>query len=153
MPGLDDLKRRINRPSTLDRSRRGITDLDVITSIASVQIQTAFSDVLRALDKAGLVDQRGYAILIQALALKIFDEKRNERLPQRNLEFYVTDAETHFPGLAERPIQAFIARMKAIREDASAQYRKILRNQDIDWRNHQSQNSLSSRHTSPLAWF
>ncbi len=135
MPSLDDLKRRINRPSTLDRSTRGIVDLDVITSIASVQIQTAFSEVLRALDKAGLVNQRGYAILIQTLALKIFDEKRNEGSPQKHLEFYVTDAEDRFHGLAEKPIQTFIARMKSLREEASTQYRKILKNQDIDWRN------------------
>lgn len=135
MPSLEDLKRRINRPSTLDRSSRGIADLDVITSIASVQIQTAFSDVLRALDKAGLVNQRGYAILIQTLALKIFDEKRNEVLPQKHLEFYVTEPEAHFHTLAEKPIQAFITRMKTIREEASAQYRKILKNQDIDWKN------------------
>jgi len=135
MPSLDDLKRRINRPSTLDRSTRGLEDLDVITSIASVQIQTAFSEVLRALDKAGLVNQRGYAILIQTLALKISDEKRNEGSPQKHLEFYVTDAEAHFHGLAERPIQAFITRMKSIREEASTQYRKILKNQDIDWKN------------------
>lgn len=135
MPSLDDLKRRINRPAALDRSKRGIVDLDVITSIASVQIQTAFSDVLRALDKAGLVNQRGYAILIQTLALKIFDEKRNERASQKHLEFYVTDAEAAFHGLGEKPLQVFMARMKAIREDASTQYRKILKNQDIDWKN------------------
>jgi type I restriction enzyme M protein len=135
MPSLDDLKRRVNRPSVLDRSKRGIVDLDVITSIASVQIQTAFSDVLRALDKAGLVNQRGYAILIQTLALKIFDEKRNEGSPQKHLEFYATDAEAHFHGLAEKPIKAFIDRMKSIREEATTQYRKILKNQDIDWKN------------------
>lgn len=135
MPSLDDLRRLINRPSILDRSKRSIADLDVITSIASTQIQTAFSDVLRALDKAGLVNQRGYGILIQTLALKIFDEKRNERTPRSKLQFYITNAEAHFRGLAEKPIQAFIARMKAIREDASVQYRKILRNQDIDWKN------------------
>ena len=135
MPSLDDLKRRINRPSTLDRSARGIMDLDVITSIASVQIQTAFSEVLRALDKGGLVNQRGYAILIQTLALKIFDEKRNEASPQKPLEFYATDGEAHFHGLGEKPIQAFIGRLKSIREEASIQYRKILKNQDIDWKN------------------
>ncbi|MBS0189786.1 MAG: N-6 DNA methylase [Phycisphaerales bacterium] len=135
MPSLDELKRRINRPSTLDRSTRCIADLDVITSIASVQIQTAFSDVLRALDKAGLVNQRGYAILIQTLALKIFDEKRNEGSPQKHLEFYAADNEAHFHGLAEKPIQAFIARMQSIRAEASTQYRKILKNQDIDWKN------------------
>ena len=135
MPSLDDLKRRINRPSALDRSTRGIVDLDIITSIASVQIQTAFSDVLRALDKAGLVNQRGYAILIQTLALKIFDEKRNEGSPQKYLEFFVNDAEAQFHSLADKSIQAFIARMKSIRDEASTQYRKILKNQDIDWKN------------------
>ena len=135
MPGLEDLKRRINRPSVLDRSNRGIADLDIINSIASIQIQIAFSEVLRALDKTGLVNQRGYAILIQTLALKIFDEKRNERSPQKRLEFYVTDAEVHFSNLAEEPIQGFVSRMKALREDASAQYRKILLNEDIVWKN------------------
>jgi type I restriction enzyme M protein len=135
MPSLDDLRRRINRPSALDRSTRSIVDLDVITSIASVQIQTALSDVLRALDKASLVNQRGYAILIQTLALKIFDEKRNEGSPQKHLEFYVTDPEAHFSNLAEKPVQAFIARMKSIHEDASTQYRKILKNPDINWKN------------------
>ncbi|HEY3290041.1 MAG TPA: N-6 DNA methylase, partial [Anaerolineae bacterium] len=135
LPSLDELKRRINRPSTLDRSSRGIADLDVITSIASIQIQTAFSHVLRALDKAGLVNQRGYAILIQTLALKIFDEKRNERAPHQHLKFYITDEEFQFHGLAEKQIQLFISRMKLIREEATTQYRKILRNQDIDWKN------------------
>lgn len=135
LPSLDQLKRRINRPFGFDRSKRGVLDLDVITSIASVQIQNAFSDVLRALDKAGLVNQRGYAILIQTLALKIFDEKRNERSAKKHLEFYVTSAELNFKSLAEAPIQTFISRMKAIRADASTQYRKILKNQDIDWKN------------------
>ncbi len=135
MPSLDELRHRINRPSVLDRSKRGILDLDVITTIASVQIQTAFSDVLRALDKASLVNQRGYAILIQTLALKIFDEKRNERSPQRHLDFYVTNDEAHFHGLAEKHIQTFIARMKAIHGDATIQYRKILKNQEIGWKN------------------
>jgi type I restriction enzyme M protein len=135
MPSFDDLKRRINRPTTLDRSQRSVDDLDVITSITSVQIQTALSDVLRALDKAGLVNQRGYSILIQTLALKIFDEKRNESSGQKRLQFYVTDKEAGVKTLAERPIQEFITRLRAIREDASTQYRKILKNQDIDWKN------------------
>lgn len=135
LPNFEELKRRVHRPTTLDRSARRLDDLDVITSIASVQIKTAFSDVLRAMDKAGLVNQRGYAILIQTIALKIYDEKRNERSPHKNLEFFVTKEEAHFHGLADRPIQKFVSRLKAIREEASTQYRKILRNQDIDWKN------------------
>jgi len=46
MPSLEDLRKRINRPSAIDRSQREIADLDVITSISSVQIQTALSEVL-----------------------------------------------------------------------------------------------------------
>ncbi len=51
LPGFDDLRKRVNRPASFDRSKRTIHDLDVITTIASVQIKTALSDVLRALDK------------------------------------------------------------------------------------------------------
>ena len=135
LPNFDELKHRVNRPSTIERSMRNIMDLEIITSITSIQIQTAFSNVLRALDKAGLVNQRGYAILIQTLALKIFDEERNGSSPQRYLEFYITEEESHFQGLVDEGIQEFIKRMKNIREDASSKYRKILRNQDIDWKN------------------
>ncbi len=60
LPDFDELQKRVNRPALLDRSKRKIADLDVITTIASVQIQTALSNVLRALDKVNLVDQRGY---------------------------------------------------------------------------------------------
>jgi type I restriction enzyme M protein len=135
LPSLTELRRLINRPSMLDRSKRGIDSLDVIASISSIQVQTALSEVLRALDKASLVDQRGYAILIQSLALKIFDEKRNEASPRKHLEFYITDAESEFKWLADKPVQMFIARMKSIADEASTQYRKILRNKSIDWTN------------------
>lgn len=135
IPSFADLKNRVHRPTKLDRSKRNISDLDTITTIASVQIQTAFSEVLRALDKAGLVNQRGYAILIQTLALKIYDEKRNERSPRYYLESYVTDAEADFHSLSENPIKQFIARMKNLRAEAATRYQKILRNEDIDWQN------------------
>ena len=74
IPSLTELNNRVHRPTAFDRSKRGIDELDTITTIASIQIQTAFSDVLRALDKAGLVNQRGYQIIVQTFALKIFDE-------------------------------------------------------------------------------
>lgn len=135
IPSFIDLKNRVHRPSRLDRSKRGIVDLDTITTIASIQIQSAFSDVLRALDKAGLVNQRGYAILIQTLALKIFDEKRNERSPRHYLEFYVTDEEVGFHSLSQKPVKQFIERMKDLRAEAANEYQKILRNEDIDWQN------------------
>ncbi len=135
IPSFDELRNRVHRPSLIDRSARSYTELDVITSIATVQLQTALSEVLRTLDKAGLVNQRGYQILIETFALKIFDEKRNQKYPKKKLEFYVTEPEAGFHDLSEKPIQDFIKRMNGVRAEAAGQYQKILSADAIDWRN------------------
>jgi len=109
VPDFDELQKRVNRPAVLDRSKRTINDLDVITTIASVQIKTALSDVLRALDKVNLVDQRGYGIFLQTFALKIYDEKRNEKHSHRLLDFYVTDAEAEFHALSDNSINLTVS--------------------------------------------
>lgn len=133
LPNFDELRKRVNRPASLDRSNRTINDLDVITTIASVQIKTALSDILRALDKVNLVDQRGYGIFLQAFALKVFDEKRNEKHPHRFLDFYVTDAEAGFHKLSDLPIKDFIKRIHALRDEAAGEYQKIFATNVIDW--------------------
>jgi len=135
IPSFDDLLNRVHRPNQIDRSNRDFTDLDVITSIATVQLQSALSEVLRTLDQHGLVNQRGYQVLIEAFALKIFDEKRNERYRNKKLEFYIRDSEATFQSLNEKSIQDFIKRMKGIRSGASGQYEKILSADAIDWKN------------------
>ena len=123
IPSFDDLLNRVHRPAQIDRSRRSYTELDVITSIATVQLKTALSEVLRTLDRAGLVNQRGYQILIETFALKIFDEKRNEKYPKKKkMEFFITDAEVAFHALRERPIQDFITRLKGLRAEAAGKY-------------------------------
>ncbi len=134
LPNFDELLKRVNRSASLDRSKRTINDLDVITTIASVQIKTALSDVLRALDKVNLVDQRGYGIFLQTFALKVFDEKRNEKHPHRFLDFYITDAEAGFYALSDAPIKDFINRIHALRDDAAGEYQKIFATNVIDWR-------------------
>lgn len=131
IPSFDELKNRVHRPSKIDRSKRSIQDLDVITSIATVQMRDALSNVLRTLDNAGLVNQRGYEILIQTFALKIFDEKRT---PNKPLEFYITDEERNFSNLREKPIQQFIKRMQGVRDEAVGQYQIILQRTVIDWK-------------------
>ena len=88
-------------PLAIDEAVRRALNEDLgragdITSIATIQMSDALSNVLRTLDKYGLVNQRGYEILIQAFALKIFDEKRNERNPRQPLKFYITDREKEF---------------------------------------------------------
>jgi type I restriction enzyme M protein len=133
-PNFDDLLKHVNRPASFDRSKRTIEDLDVITTIASVQIQTALSDVLRALDKVNLVDQRGYGIFLQTFALKVYDEKRNEKHPHCFLDFYVTDAEAAYHALSDAPVKGFIKRMTTLRADAAHEYQKIFSTDAINWK-------------------
>lgn len=134
LPNFDELQKRVNRPASLDRSTRTIQELDVITTISSVQIKTALSDVLRALDKVNLVDQRGYGIFLQTFALKVFDEKRNEKHSHRFLDFYVTDDEAGFHKLSDAPIKDFIKRIHALRDEAAGDYQKIFATNVIDWK-------------------
>ncbi len=133
LPSFDELVNKVSVVTKLDLSNRAITDLDVITSRLTVQLQLALSEVLRSLDKVGLVSQRGYEILIQTFALKIFDEKRNDKHPQDKLKFYITEKEYNFKKLSEDNIQEFISRMENIWSDAEADYRKILGEHIIDW--------------------
>lgn len=134
LPNFEELRKRVNRPAALDRTQRTIKDLDGITTIASVQIKTALSDVLRAIDKVNLVDQRGYGIFLQAFALKVFDEKRNEKHSHRVLDFYVTDEEASFHSLSDAPVKGFIKRIHALRDEAAGEYQKIFATNVIDWR-------------------
>lgn len=134
IPSLAEIQKRVHRPSRLDRAKRGIGDLDPVTGIASMQMRTAFSNVLRALDKAGLVNQRGYSILLQTFTLKIFDEKRNQERENRHLHFYITNSEAEFIHLTEKPVQEFIARMKALQDEAAGRYKNIMKDFQINWK-------------------
>ena len=135
IPSFDNLRNRVHRPAQIDRGHRPYMELDVITSIATVQLKTALSQVLRTLDRAGLTNQRGYQILIETFALKIFDEKRNKKYPNKKLRFYITDTEAAFPSLSKtKPIQDFIMRLKGLRADAEGQYQKILSANAINWK-------------------
>ena len=118
-----------------DRSRRGIVDLDIISGLQSTQISDAMSAILRTLDRLGMVDQRGFEILIQILSLKIFDEKRNEKNPHRFLDFYLAENEKSFETLADEGVQSLITRIKNLRHEASGDYYRILANKTFDFQN------------------
>lgn len=63
----------------IDITRQKIEDLEVISGIQSIQINNSMSSILKMMDRVGLVNQKGFEILIQILTLKIFDEKANEK--------------------------------------------------------------------------
>lgn len=149
IPSFDQLKKRAVSIK-IDRSKRTIDDLDVITGIYSKQLTDGISNILRVMDKLGMKNQRGYEILIQILALKIFDEKRSARLAsylkfykadeekdKLELLFYITQRERSFISLNDEDIQSFIRRMRTLYNDASESYHYILKRDDtetINWK-------------------
>lgn len=119
----------------IDRSKRAITDLDIISGVHSTQINDAMSSILRTMDKVGMVNQKGFEILIQILSLKIYDEKRNEKTPKRFLDFYITDEEKNFKTLADKPLQEFVKRINALRDEAAGTYYRILKDNPLNVKN------------------
>jgi type I restriction enzyme M protein len=134
IPGFDDLLD-WTEGQTIDRSKRTILNLDLISGVHSTQINNAMSSILRTMDRVGMVNQKGFEILIQILSLKIFDEKRNERTPTRFLDFYITNEEKNFKNLADRPLQEFVSRVNTLRSDASGTYYRILKDNPLNVKN------------------
>lgn len=134
LPGFEDLLE-WNGVKNNDRSKRTINDLDIISGVHSTQINDAMSTILRTMDKVGMVNQTGFEILIQILSLKIFDEKRNEKNISRTLDFYITPDEKNFKSLADEPLQCFLQRIEALREEASGVYYRILQENTLNAKN------------------
>lgn len=148
IPSFEQLKQRIYNPS-IDRSKRTINDLEIITGVYSSQLSDGISNILKTMDKVSLKNQRGYEILIQILALKIFDEKRSrknftyldfyksdEEKTKLDLLFFVTPEEYTYVNLSDDKIMSFVDRMRLLYNEASQEYHFILNRVDtqtITW--------------------
>lgn len=119
-------------PKSIDRSKRTNLDLDIISGVHSTQINDAMSTILRTMDKQGMVNQKGFEILIQILSLKIYDEKRNEKNNSRYLDFYITNEEKTYSSLADTELQKFIKRFNDLRDEASGTYYRILKDNPLN---------------------
>ena len=152
IPSFEQLQKKITN-ITLDRSKRTIDDLEIVTGVYSKQLTDGISNILRVMDKIGMKNQRGYEILIQIMALKIFDEKRSLNTdPKQYLDFYKSDPETkkldllfyitkserEAIDLGNEEIQKFIERIRTLYNEASEVYHEILNIDDtetINWDN------------------
>lgn len=143
IPSLRQIQKRfINLKS--DRSDRTIEDLDLIAGVFSTQINNAISNILITLDQVSMLNERGYETLLQLIALKIFDEKKDKLLKYyiqntehkdiRCLKFYIEQSERDFKTLNDPNIQAFIKRMKDLQTQAESAYKVILSKSIIDWK-------------------
>ena len=134
IPNFEQIKQ-WNKDNFVSCDKRKVADLDIISGVQSVQINDAMSHILRTMDKVGLVNQKGFEILIQILSLKIFDEKRNEANNNHYLDFYIHDSEKNYKTLADEDLQRFIQRMNALREEASGTYSRILKENPLNTKN------------------
>lgn len=134
IPSFEQLESKVNLPAALDRTKRGIDDLETISELASQQMQDALSNILRRLSQLGLFNQTGYRLFIETLATKIFDERRNEIHKTQPLTFYILDDEADFKNLADAKAQAFIKRVAQTHADAREQYKRILKTQTLNWK-------------------
>ena len=152
IPSFEHIKQKTVN-AIIDRSRRTIDDLEIVTGIHSKRLIDGVSEILRIMDKVGMNNQRGYEILIQIMALKIFDEKRSYKTNPKeyldfyknaleseklNLLFYITKAERETTILGNNQVQNFIKRMRSLYRDASESYHYLLKRDDaetINWRN------------------
>lgn len=129
IPDFEHLKN-FQNPKPILRDKRKLEELDTISGLHSTTLNQAMYNILYTLDKVGLVNQKGYLILIQILALKIYDEKHNSPLL-----FYILDNEANYKKLSDDTIQAFIHRIGTLIKNASGNYRKILKSKELDFKN------------------
>lgn len=130
--GFDDMIK-YNEDSKILTSyaSRKLCELNIISKTDSKKLNDVLYAILHTMDKCGLVNQKGYNILIQLLALKIYDEKYNTE----NLKFYINPDEAKFKDLADEDLQEFIDRVEHLRDNARYIYSKILDSDSFDAKN------------------
>jgi len=143
IPTYEQLIKKVYHPK-IDRSKRTIDDLEMISGVYSTQLTDGISNILRTMDKVSLMNQRGYEILIQMIALKIFDEKKNEWLKYyiqdkedediKLLKFYIEPNEREYRTLNDSNIIVFTERIKELKGQAETTYKEILSESIMDLR-------------------
>lgn len=121
----------MDKKALTDYSNRTIDDLGIISKTDSKRLNDALYQILHTMDKCGLVNQRGYNILIQLLALKIYDEKKHSD----NLKYYINSDESNYKRISDDGIQDFLERIESIRVAAKTSYQKILHENYFDSKN------------------
>lgn len=117
--------------SSTNLSGRSLNDLSIISKTDSKRLNDALYQILHTMDKCGLVNQKGYNILIQLLALKIYDEKHNST----NLLYYINPSEANYKKITDDELQDFLERIENIRKVAKTSYTKILTENYFDNKN------------------
>lgn len=133
IPDFSNLIKR-NSNSFINKKELKVEDLDIVHTITDENIKTALNQILRSLEAVSLFNEEGYQILIQMIAMKIFDEKQSG-LHGSYIRFFIEESETLRDSLSNKDVQAFILRMQDLFTEAKRYYKNILSSNRIDWKN------------------
>lgn len=132
IPSLDNISKIINHPQKTDRSNLRIEDLDIVYTIQDDNMKNALNSIMRVLDSVSLSNEEGYMILIQLIAMKIYDEKQRQD-HGGTLKFYINPNEYYVGSLNNPNVQVFISRMRELYQEAKIYYSNILGDNSIKW--------------------
>lgn len=133
IPSLDNIEKIIRQDNKNDRSTMRIEDLDIVYTIQDDKMKNALNSIMISMDSVSLNNQEGYMILIQLIAMKIFDEKQRDN-HGGYLQFYINNNELYKSTLNDSNVQAFIKRMGNLYSDAKMYYTNILGENKINWK-------------------
>jgi type I restriction enzyme M protein len=133
IPSFKNLIKR-NSTTIINKRELKVEDLDIVHTITDENIKLALSHILRTLESVSLFNEEGYQILIQMIAIKIFDEKQSD-LHGSYIRFFVDDSEILRDTLSNKDVQSFITRMQDLYSEAKRYYKNILSTSRIDWKN------------------
>jgi type I restriction enzyme M protein len=134
MPDLSRVQRFMQSDIEQHISAFRVEDLDVVYTINDENVKGSLNQILRCMDSVSLYDETGYLILIQLLAMKIFDEKQSESYGSK-LRFYVGPDEICHDDLGREQVQQFMQRLQNLYQEAQLYYKTILNENKIDWKN------------------
>lgn len=132
IPSLDNLAKIINKNEKTDRSQLHIEDLDIVYTIQDDNMKKSLNSIIHVLDSVSLSNEEGYMILIQLIAMKIYDEKQRED-HGGYIQFYINDDEYYKGSLNDENVQKYVSRMKDLYKEAKAYYNNILDVNRIIW--------------------
>ena len=134
IPSFDKLDKKINGVD-LGKKILKIEDLDVVDKISDENLRKSLNNILRQLTEDSLFNEEGYMLLIQLLAIKIYDENESDKYGQE-LNFHIFPEEEMINGnISDKKVQEFISRLKSIYTNAKRQYKNILSEEKIAWKN------------------
>ncbi|EAG9432331.1 SAM-dependent DNA methyltransferase [Listeria monocytogenes] len=134
IPSFDELDKKVNGVN-LEKKNLKIEDLDIVDKISDENLRKSLNNILRQLTEDSLFNEEGYMLLIQLLAVKIFDEHESDKYGQV-LNFHILPDEEMVGGnISDPKVQLFIDRLKSIFKNAKRQYTNILAEEKVIWTN------------------